>query len=91
MLFDQTHDSGSFETETTNVRFELWVCVSIENGRGDCVGKENSNPTDDFNKSMPTTDLNMKTVELLISGLFSLCGIAFVKCLGAKKRSEDIG
>jgi len=91
MLFNQVHDSGFPKTEPCDICLEFFVCAFVENGRGNCVGKENSNPADDFNKSMPTTNLNVETVELLVSCLFSLCRIAFVKRLGAKKRSEDIG
>ena len=91
MLFNQVHDSGFSKAEPCDVCLEFFVCVFVENRRGNCVGKENSNPADDFNKSMPTTNLNVETVELLVSCLFSLCRITFVKRLSAKKGSEDIG
>ena len=91
MLFNQVHDSGFSKTEPCDVCLEFFVYVFVENRRGNCLGKENSNPADDFNKSMPTTNLKMEAEESLVPGLFSLCRIGFVKGLGAKKGSEDIG
>ena len=91
MLFNQVPDSGFSKTEPCDVCLEFFVCVFIENCRGNCVGKENSNPANDFNKSMPTTNLNMEAVESLVSCLFSLCRIAFVNVSVPRKGRRTLG
>ena len=76
MFLNQPQDRGSLKAEIADIRFELRDGIfGRENIWCNCVSKENTNPTNDFDKSMPATNLDIETVELLVSRLLSLCWI----------------